>query len=552
MLSQTLASPSASMSSHRVVYPFGTSGYRSNLEEGFNDAVVFQLTRAVCDILIQDAHTQASRGETPRTVLVIGGDTREKTRTFLPKVALWAQQAGLDVVIITQPIPTPMLAYAATYLHEVCPTFTQAQSAGAILLTASHNPWEYGGFNVLTHEGAVAPSHFSKRLEALQATPENLTLQRDTCHVSHVAMMHEIDPTQAYLAHIQTRLGLDFQKVFSPVQETLHVVYDGLRGAGHHCFPEILKQFGLPVVALDTHTEGTMPNPTPDRLAPVGEALRAMAGRTAKPELVVGLANDGDADRFGILDEHGTVLDNNDVLLLVLEALRAMLTAEDTEGATLCVSQATSGRLFQRAEQLGYTAQATPVGFKYVAQAIQSAERPVLLAGESSGGLTVLRHVPEKDGILANLLILALVALEQKPLSQILTTLKASLRTTCFIEHVYHIEGGKGYVQQWAACLEPTVTHETLSKSMGKALNAERTEAHRHYLTTTFDTADGAKLFFEDGSWLLCRASGTEPVLRIYAEGVGETSHAAHEDALAMLHAAADFLHLDVTTAKDH
>jgi phosphomannomutase len=538
------------------VYPFGTSGYRSDLTEGFNDAVVYQLTRAVCDGLVQDAQAQAARGETPRTVLVVGGDTREKTRAFLPKVALWAQQSGFDVVVITHPVPTPLVAYAAAYLEEVCPVFKNDQSAGAILLTASHNPWQYGGFNVLTHEGAVAPSAISKRIEALQAQPENLVLQREALQLSHVAMMHEIDPTQAYLHHVKTRLGLDFSKVFQPLQaqekgqKQLHVIYDGLRGAGQVSFPNILNHFGVPVLTLDTHTEGTMPNPTPERLAPVAKVLQEKA--TLMDAFVVGLANDGDADRFGVMDESGQVLDNNDVLLLVLEALRAMLPQVDTQGATLCVSQATSGTLFQRAEQLGYTAQATPVGFKYVAQAIQSSEKPVLLAGESSGGLTVLRHVPEKDGILANLLILALVAMAQKPLSVILSELKTSLRTTRFIEHVYHIQGGKGYVQQWAECLEPTLQAEKLASCFQKPLDVTRTQSHRQYLQETFDTPDGAKLFFQDGSWLLCRASGTEPVLRIYAEGVGTNAQEAEANALAMLHAAAHFLGLDVTTAKDH
>jgi len=532
------------------VYQFGTSGYRSNAPDGFTDAVIQQITTAVTDTLIAQAEAAAAQGQTPRTVLLVGGDTREKSREFLPKIALWAQQCGLDVVVVPQPVPTPILAYAAAYLDEVCPEFQRAQCAGAILLTASHNPWSYGGFNFLTPDGAVAPSSVSKAFETAQAQPRRRVLNRDALGLSSVSRMVECDPTAAYCHHLEQRVRLPLRAL--PHLDGVHVVYDGLGGAGAETFPRLLAQYGIPVKTLHTNTPTEMPNPTAERLVQLASTVRHEQAQAAPGTLLLGLANDGDADRFGIIDEHGQMIDANDVLILVTRAMSELGLAPTPCEAVF--SQATSTRVLAFAQQAGIPTRQTPVGFKYLAQAIEEATTPVLLAGESSGGLTVHGHVPEKDGLLANLLMVLLVAKTGKPLGQLLAEIRQQAGATyVFVEHVYHVPG-KELVAKLGTLID-TLTVDPTATSLPfthAPLNVAQTLAHRQQLEADFGTQDGAKFYFQDGAWLLCRASGTEPVLRLYADGCGPTPEAAHDHAVALLEAAGRYLGLNPADAKGH
>jgi phosphomannomutase len=516
---------SAEPASRVKVYPFGTSGYRNNTDEGFNTQVILQITDAIADLAIQKMIT-----EQRNLPILLGGDTREKTHMAIPLIAQRLMAKGIDVYKAQTDIPTPVLAYAASHLQDYKLPYTEC--AFAILMTASHNPWEYGGYNLLTPDGAVASTAITKTIEALQAAPLNLRLDRTQVKLPPGVGLEPgyqtIDFNAAYLRHLDETINIDWHAI---LESNPMVAYDPLYATGRHIFPEFLRNKGLSVLTL--HTDDLrpagytgMPEPNGSNLVELKQLLHHLAHDNPE-RLLLGLANDGDADRFGVMAASGEMLTPNQVLLLVLYHL---MTHRHTglPGQVVC-SQATSHQVFALAEKYGLTTRQTPVGYKYIAECFIEAQEaqamPVVLGGESSGGLSILHHIPEKDGLLANLLILELMGKERKPLETILRQVETMLETPlAFAEASAKTKQGPAILNALTALIANSDSFNTL------ALDTATTSQHRERLKQDFGTADGVKLFFKDGSWLLVRVSGTEPLVRFYLE--------APTDQLAPLRAA--------------
>jgi phosphomannomutase len=240
--------------------------------------------------------------------------------------------------------------------------------------------------------------------------------------------------------------------------------------------------------------------------------------------LKAGFANDGDADRFGILDENGQYLNANEVLSLLLYHL---LNHRKASGIVVR-SQATTHLLDALAEKAGLPVIQTPVGYKYIAEEFIEHEekggQQVLMGGESSGGLSVLGHIPEKDGILTNLLAAELIALENKPLSQILEQVKSSVSK----RFVFRELGVKTERNQ-----EILAHYQSMQKQGGEItglrIDTSRSMQGSDALEQKYGTRDGAKIILEDGSWLLIRTSGTEPIARVYVESVADAQDQAFD-----------------------
>lgn len=493
-----MASP---VSSPTTVYRFGTSGYRDNSEAGFSPDVVRQITEAIADELVD----QMMRNQQAFPVL-LGGDTRAKTAMALPIIRGVLAERGLDVLEVQGDVATPVLAYAAAAL----PTFDsqKRRSAGAILLTASHNPWDYGGFNFLTPEGAVAPSSLTKKFEHWQANPAHHKLNRAKLGLPAQPSHQWLDPYPAYKAHLQSSLKLRFDAM---QQAGLAIFYDPLYATGRHIFPRLLQeaaQLSVDVIhGEDTRPEDYdgLPEPSAENLAELTQRVQA-----SQQPLTLGFSNDGDSDRFGVLDETGTYLHPNQILNLILYHL----VKNRRMNGLVVRSQATTHWLDAYAAQHGLTVRQTPVGYKYIAETFL--EEVVLLGGESSGGLSMGGHIPEKDGLLANLLIAELVAVEKKPLSVLLKDVTAAVpQCFAFREWTIHTTEKAAILaafQQWST--------GTSSDALGGfTVDARATEQAAEQLKQTYGTQDGVKLYFaQQAGWMLMRASGTEPLVRIYFE----------------------------------
>jgi phosphomannomutase len=510
------------------IYRFGTSGYRNDQDSEFNEAVIRQITNAIGDYLVEEIQ---KRGQI--LPVLLGGDTREKTRRFIPLISELLRDKGLDVYKASTDVPSPVLAYAAKYFREL--NLGPQETLGAILMTASHNPWPYGGYNFLTPDAAVMPTPVSKRFEEYQANPRNLKLDRATLGASSEAQILDFDPYELYKKHLKDGMQIDYGKIKS---SSLKIFYDPLYATGRRYLPRLLKDEGIDLTVIhDTDVlppgyDG-MPEPTGSNLTELAALIQADGNAPLK----VGLANDGDADRFGVLDETGRYLNSNEVLSLILYHL---LNNKKQKGIVVR-SQATTHLLDALAEQAGLSVIQTPVGYKYIAEEFIEHEEKggeqVLIGGESSGGISVLGHIPEKDGILANLVVAELIATEGKPLSEILKNVQSSVRKQyLFRELGVKTERGKDIMAYF----------QGLQKQGGNIagfdIDTDKSTASSDALEQKYGTRDGAKVFFKDGSWLLIRASGTEPIARVYVEGVADSADSAYQASQTLLEAVTGIL----------
>jgi phosphomannomutase len=513
-----------------TVYKFGTSGYRHDQDDHFNEAVIRQITQAISDYLITQIEAQGKL-----LPVLIGGDTREKSRRFIPFIADLLKENGLEVFQSEFDLPSPVLAFAAKEfksLGTIAAGFDE--TIGAILMTASHNPWPYGGYNFLTPDGAVMPTPVSKQFEKYQAQPLNKKLDRSALGISDPAAIHLFNPYEAYKKHLKEEMGINYAAIKA---SGVKIFYDPLYATGRRYLPQLLKDEGISDVTVIHNSDVLpenytgMPEPTGDNLP----ELKALLEADTHP-LKVGLANDGDSDRFGVFDEKGRFLNANEVLALILH----LLLKHRHQSGVIVRSQATTHLLDALAKEANLTVIQTPVGYKYIAEEfIEHNERSgpkVLLGGESSGGVSVIGHLPEKDGILANLLIAELIGLEKRPLSEILEQIRASVpQRYAFRELGVHTERKDEVLARFRAL-------QLNGGSLGEAkaniqIDGPRSSTVSDTLEKGYGTRDGVKLLLKNGdeSWLLIRTSGTEPLARVYVEGVAATAEAAQERSQVIL-----------------
>ncbi|GAB4214178.1 MAG: phosphoglucomutase/phosphomannomutase family protein [Synechococcales cyanobacterium] len=442
---------------------FGTDGWRGLIADDFTFANVRKVTRAIATYL-QDAYDQS------RPVLV-AYDTRFLADTFAQTAAEVLAAAGWTVQMVDRDCPTPVIAYAAKF----------RQSAGALMFTASHNPAPYCGIKYIPdYAGPATPDITDKIVSAIAGASEDVPTQVPTDKISR------FDPRPEYLEFLYQQLD-----VATIRQAHLNVIYDALYSTSRGYVDEALRHCGCTIEVLHAHRDvlfgGGMPEPK-------GEQLVELVLRVKESGSQLGLATDGDSDRFGIVDETGTVLTPNMVLL----ALAKHLVKNRGKKGAIVRTVATTHLLDNLAQNYGLEIYETAVGFKYIGEKMR--QTPVLIGGEESGGLSVLGHIPEKDGVLADLLIVEMVACEGKPLSQIVAEVVA--------------ESG-GPLVNYRLDLHLPNPHKVA------VMQHFRTNPPQQVAGMTVKEVglkDGVKLSLEDGSWILLRPSGTEPLLRVYME----------------------------------
>jgi phosphoglucomutase len=451
---------------------FGTSGWRAIIADEFTFAGVRTVTKAICE------HLKSSSTASGGAPLIIGYDTRFLGERFATECITEVGAHGLSSLLCNAPTPTPTISHAIRAEHAV----------GGINFTASHNPPEYNGMKFSTSDGAPALPEVTKDVERLIGEIQQRAPSAETKSKIESANTTAFDPRPAYLADLKSKIEFDLI-----ARAADRYAYDPLWGTGRGYLDEALRAHGLAVETIhdwrDVMFGGRAPEPEASHLDELREVMQ-------RNKCALGLATDGDADRFGVLDRDGTFITPNQLIALLFDYL-----AESrgwTEGVARSV--ATSHLVDRVAEARGLPVYETPVGFKYIGELIN--ENKIILGGEESAGLSIKGHYPEKDGILACLLAAEAVAARDASLSEQLTAL---------YKRVGRVESGRIGVR---------LTPELVAALPGKLKSEPAAIGGRPI--ARINRTDGVKFIFADNSWLLLRPSGTEPLVRIYAESESE------------------------------
>ena len=457
---------------------FGTSGWRSIIADDFTFENVRCVTNAICSYLKrQDEKTGRS--------LIIGHDTRFMGEKFAAVAADIASKKGFSVMLCTHPVPTPTISHAIRSL----------KAAGAINFTASHNPPEYQGIKFSTSDGAPALPEVTQKIE--KAIEE-----RDEPQDESGGNIIDHDPRDAYLEDLRSKVDLEAIK-----GSKARYAYDPLWGTGRGYLDKILREDGIDVETIhdwrDVTFGGRSPEPGEDHVDELREAV-------ASKGLTLGLATDGDSDRFGVIDSNGEFITPNQLIAVLTDYLA------DSRGWKRGVARsvATSHLVDRVAKERDIEVFETPVGFKYIGELIN--EDKIILGGEESAGLSIRGHYPEKDGIIACLLAAEAVAVRKKSLTEQLEGL---------YQRVGKLESGRIGVK-----LDDAVAAKLKEKLAEEPDNIAGRKVQK------INRLDGVKFLFADDAWMLMRPSGTEPMVRIYAESEHE------EDLAGLLEAGKTYL----------
>jgi phosphoglucomutase len=447
---------------------FGTSGWRAIVADEFT---VSNIRRAVAGIA---AYVKTQTG--PHRVLV-GRDPRFLGESFVDETARVLAGAGVTPIVIPEVAPTPAIAYAVRTL----------KTSGAINFTASHNPPEYNGIKFSTPDGAPALPEVTRKIEAAIAQIDSSGAPIATSEPPGGGF-ETADVKPAFLKRLANLIDLR-----AVANSGIRIVYDPFWGAGRGYSSELLREAGVAVETVHDYRDvlfgGHAPEPD-DHL--LGEAKSKMRETGA----VLGIATDGDADRFGIVDADGTFIQPNYVIALLFDYL------VETRGWRngVAKSVATTNLINALAEHHNVPLYETPVGFKYIGELINGDK--IAIGGEESAGLTIRGHVPEKDGILVGLLVAEMVATRGKNLGEQLKEMFVKVGSYYPVRENFH--------------LTPEVKAAFTEK-----LKQDPTELNGRRVTQVVRT-DGLKLILDDGSWVCYRLSGTEPVVRAYTEARSE------------------------------
>jgi alpha-D-glucose phosphate-specific phosphoglucomutase len=447
---------------------FGTSGWRAVIADEFT----FDNLRAVAQAIAEHLRDGglADKGA------VVGYDTRFMSEGFAEAVACVLSGNGIKVYLSDRDVPTPVISY------EIL-----KRGAGAGLnITASHNPPEYSGIKFSPAWGGPALPETTRDIEdranAIMKTRKIQTLSYGEARVK--GLIEETGMVKTYLEELREKIDFTVIEEVSP-----RVAIDPLYGTARGYLDAVLKGAGLDVTMLHDRRDPYFGGHRPE---PAEEYLEELSRVVVDGGYTIGLATDGDADRFGIIDDDGEFITPNEVIALALDYL---IRVRKLEGG-VARSVATTHLIDRVAKLHGRKVYETPVGFKFIGELIS--QDKIVIGGEESAGLTIKGHVPEKDGILACLLALEMVCREG-----------LSLRKQ--LERLFE-KTGKVLTRR----VNLTLT-DKLKEGLIKKLAKKPSEFAGKKVVDTI-TIDGHKFVLDDGSWLLMRLSGTEPVVRLYVE----------------------------------
>jgi alpha-D-glucose phosphate-specific phosphoglucomutase len=456
---------------------FGTDGWRAVISEEFTFANLRKVSQAIADWSTAKA---ATSGMPPS--MVVGFDTRFLSDRYAADVACVLAGNGIQVYLAQADSPTPSISHA----------IVQRQATGGVMITASHNPPRYNGIKLkAAYGGSVGPDEGRQVERYLEAHEAQGIAPRVASYAQAVSdgLIQRFDPFTDYAQHVSRLVDFDVIK-----DSGLRVLVDPMYGSGRGYLRQLLTKAG--VEADEIH--GDM-NPGFGGLhpEPIGRYLSSLLEAVASGIWDLGLATDGDADRLGAVAPSGRFVVPHIIFSLTL---RYLVEKRGQRGAVV-KTVSTTQMVNRLASRYGLTLHETPVGFNYISDLML--QEPVLIGGEESGGISILGHIPEGDGILMGLLLTEIIASSGRSLDDLVDELLADVGPCTYQRRDVKVPPDRPYDKEEMVAQLTANVPETLA-------GVPVAEVNRR---------DGVKYLLDDDSWLLIRPSGTEPVLRIYAEG---------------------------------
>lgn len=463
---------------------FGTSGYRGKIADDFTYNSVKLVSQAVCDFLTEKYGDSFSSKK-----MIIGYDTRFLSEEFAKISAGVFCANGFPVIFADTFTPTPVISVK----------ILQEKAIGAINITASHNPYNYNGIKFSPDWGGPALPEdteiLTKKSNELLKTPGYKFMEFG--EAKKQGLLIEEDFIAAYLDVIKSKLDLE---LIAGNSGNLFAFISSMHGASEGIIGSLLKELGFEFKEIDKERDaffapGMAPDPSAKNLKGMGELIIKYNNKEKNKsgKSTIGLAADGDADRYGILDEDGRFVEPNIIFPLLYNYY---IEGKGIKGDA-ARSVATTALVDRVAKYYGCKVIETPVGFKYLGKLIS--ENRVIMAGEESSGLTVAGHTPDKDGIYTCLLILEMLSHYKKPLKLLVKNLLEKF--------------GPIYTKRINVAVDKAKFKAEIDEKMKKfpaVFEGKR--------VIRKNATDGYKVFFNDDSWLLARLSGTEDLMRIYGE----------------------------------
>lgn len=442
---------------------FGTDGWRAIIAQDFTVYNVARVSEGLAQWLLKD-------NKAPRVVL--GHDCRFGGELFSETVAKVLCEKGIHVLMARGFVSTPMVSLGV---------ITHKANQG-VVITASHNPPSYNGYKLKgAHGGPSSP----KDIAAVEALiPDEVSIPtKKLADYQTDGLLEYVDLEAEYISYLQTKF--DFEALN---KSPFKMAYDAMYGAGQNVVRKLLPSAVLLHCEQNPGFNGTAPEPLDKNLRELSETI------ARSPELKIGLATDGDADRIGLYDEDGHFVDAHHIILLLTHYLHKYKGMD----GKVAIAFSTTDRVKKMAEAYGLPVEVTPIGFKHISEIM--VREDVLVGGEESGGIAVKGHIPERDGIYDGLVIYEFMAQTGKTLKEL-------------IQEVYEVTGPFVYERA-----DLSIDNDLKERIIKTALAGGYNRFGKYSFSRTEDI-DGMKYHFDNGGWMMLRASGTEPLLRIYAEG---------------------------------
>lgn len=451
---------------------FGTDGWRVLIAREFTFENVAKVSKASALVM---------KAKLPdRKKIIVGYDRRFLGREFAKTVATVFAQEGYDVLLAKEAMPTPAFSWIARQDKTM---------AGAVVITASHNPPEWSGFKFKEIFGGSAHPDTTKAFEetANRLAEKDFTVptEQDFQSFYQVGKITDTDPMPAYIESLKQHVDIELIR-----KSKFSVMVDSMYGAGSGHLKSLLESIGVAVQAIHFEKDPMFGGTPPE---PIERFLGELCQKMSEKKYHAGFATDGDADRLGAVDETGRYFSTQKILSVVYWHM----LKNRKKSWSIAKSVSTTKMVDLIAKKYGHTCYETPVGFKYLAEKIIQGEAHI--AGEESGGLGIVDHIPERDSFLTTLLLLELMAVSGKGLAALYQELAEEIRPYEFTRLDLHVS----------------------QAIMEKAMNKLKTDAPTSWDGREVESLlkiDGYKFFMKDGSWLLIRPSGTEPIFRLYAE----------------------------------
>lgn len=444
---------------------FGTDGWRAIIGEDFTPDNLNRVVAAAARIFKEEAVAAGRDADAPGT-LIVGHDCRQDAHAYAELAAQVAAGEGFNVLLTEDYCPTPTLCWSVAHNDD---------AVGGIMLTSSHNPAEYLGVKLRMADGGASPAEFTDRVEAV-LPPEPTDI---------LGPFQTADLMTDYLAALRELVDVEAIR-----GANLRVVCDPLYGAGRHYLADLLRDMGVEVVEIHNAKDPTFAGLHPEPIQPWVDEGLAKVGELGYDALFI---NDGDADRIAAGDSRGNYVNAHRIITLLTKHM-----VDRGETGRVVSTVTASAMLDRMCRKLGLELVSTPVGFKWIYGEMEKGG--VMIGGEESGGIGLPDHVKERDGLLMALLLTECMAQSGKDLGAIIDEMLADIGRLEFARRGLSITDEQ--MARFRAETAPTYTADEIA---GKRV-------------LDVDRRDGVKLLLEGDAWVMMRPSGTEPLVRIYAE----------------------------------